>query len=250
MQLTRVCQKCRKIITYKCTLTYNRANKKNTLCCGCRNRASMTEEVKERIRRAKIGKKQSIESNIKRSKTLKGRIFSKEHREKIGNAHRDKIVSLETRLKLSKCRKGVPWTGHHTEEFKKQVSNRFKNNNVWRGKKHTEQTKRKQRLVAIERLSKNYFNGHQVIPAWNPVACQKIDEYGKKFGYNFQHAMNGGEFYIEELGYWVDGYDKEKNTVIEYYEKKHHNKQVKKDLDRETEICNHLSCDFIILWEK
>lgn len=40
----------------------------------------------------------------------------------------------------------------------------------------------------------------------------------------------------------------EKNTVIEYYEKKHNNK-VQKDFQRETEICNYLSCDFIILWE-
>ena len=56
------------------------------------------------------------------------------------------------------------------------------------------------------------------------------------------------EYYIKELGYWVDGYDKERNTVIEYYEK-YHEKQVQRDLNRETEICNHLGCDFIILWE-
>jgi hypothetical protein len=35
---------------------------------------------------------------------------------------------------------------------------------------------------------------------------------------------------------------------MEYYEKAH-NKQVAKDLHRETEICSKLGCDFIILWE-
>ena len=56
------------------------------------------------------------------------------------------------------------------------------------------------------------------------------------------------QYPIKELGYVVDGYCRETNTVYEVYEK-YHDKQVQKDLQRETEICNFLSCDFIILWE-
>jgi hypothetical protein len=86
---------------------------------------------------------------------------------------------------------------------------------------------------------------------YNPKACDAIDEYGKLHGYNFQHAMNGGEFYIKELGYSVDGYDKEKNIVIEYYEKYHTRpKQIKKDLERQKLITEFLKCQFIILNEK
>ena len=63
-----------------------------------------------------------------------------------------------------------------------------------------------------------------------------------------QHAENGGEFHINELGYWVDGYSKEKNIVIEYYEK-FHSKNIERDLRRQTEITKLLNCEFIIIKE-
>ena len=43
--------------------------------------------------------------------------------------------------------------------------------------------------------------------------------YGKKNGYVFQHAMNGGEVCID--GYFLDGLDEEKKTIIEIDEKHH-----------------------------
>ena len=58
--------------------------------------------------------------------------------------------------------------------------------------------------------------------------------------------MNGGEFYIKELGYWLDGYDKENNVVYEFDEKYHKNqKQKQKDMLRQQDIINHLKCNFI-----
>ena len=88
-------------------------------------------------------------------------------------------------------------------------------------------------------------------PRFNPEACEAIDGFGKQNGYDFQHALNGGEYYIKDLGYWVDGYDKKKNVVIEYYENNHwHRKNKKKDIDRCNEIRYHLGCDFIILNEE
>jgi len=41
----------------------------------------------------------------------------------------------------------------------------------------------------------------------------------------------------------------ELHTVYEVYEKRH-DRQVQHDLQRETEICNLLSCDFIIIWDR
>jgi len=108
--------------------------------------------------------------------------------------------------------------------------------------------KKNMRLSAIKRISKQKFNGGQVYPRYNIEACKHIDEYGKQHGYNFQHAENGGEFYIKELGYWVDGYDKKKNVVIEYDEPHHFNEngQLKKeDIERQILIENHLGCKFI-----
>jgi hypothetical protein len=40
-------------------------------------------------------------------------------------------------------------------------------------------------------------------------------------GINIQHAENGGEFHIKELGYWVDGYDAKNNTVYEWDDPHH-----------------------------
>ena len=45
----------------------------------------------------------------------------------------------------------------------------------------------------------------------------------------------------KELGYWVDGYDKLKNVVIEFDEKYNNKPQ--------NEIIKHLKCDFIRLNE-
>jgi len=86
----------------------------------------------------------------------------------------------------------------------------------------------------------------KVTPCFNPIACQKIDEYGKKYGYHFQHAMNGGEVHI--IGYSVDGYDKDNNVVIEYYEP-WHSRTKKQDERRKKRIIGHLGCKFIELKE-
>jgi len=88
------------------------------------------------------------------------------------------------------------------------------------GLKHTEKSKQKMRLSAIKRIEKQCG---QLSPSYNPEACKLIDKLGKENKYKFQHAENGGEFYIKELGYWVDGYDKEKNIVIEVDEQHHFN---------------------------
>ena len=40
-----------------------------------------------------------------------------------------------------------------------------------------------------------------MVPSYNPKSIPIIEEFGKANGYNFQHAENGGEFYIKTLGY-------------------------------------------------
>jgi hypothetical protein len=118
--------------------------------------------------------------------------------------------------------------------------------NPFYGKVHTEEYKRNRRIQTIKRIE--ILKG-KISPNYNPIACKIIDEYGKKNGYNFQHAENGGEYHIKELGYWVDGYDKEKNVVIEYYENKH-NRYKERDEKRKQEIKKLLKCKFIEIKEK
>jgi len=104
------------------------------------------------------------------------------------------------------------------------------------------------RKKTIKRIEENNLNGNQLIPNFNKFACNLFDKISEKKHIHIQHAMNGGEFYIKKLGYWVDGYDKENNVVYEYDELKHFNKNgklKKKDKTRQQEIVNYLKCKFI-----
>jgi hypothetical protein len=106
--------------------------------------------------------------------------------------------------------------------------------------------KEKKRKLYVERMNVIAYKGGQF---FNKNACKFMDEWGPKNGFSFQHAMNGGEFYVE--GYWVDGYDKKQNVVFEYDEKKHHfyniknMKRTEKDLIRMKRIQTSLKCKFI-----
>jgi hypothetical protein len=91
-----------------------------------------SEETRDKMRLAKLGKIQSEESNIKRSLALKGKPLRIEHRLKIatalignlngkGHSH---IPSAETRLKMSLAKKGKPnnrWKAQR--EYKKEYQN-------------------------------------------------------------------------------------------------------------------------------
>jgi hypothetical protein len=117
------------------------------------------------------------------------------------------------------------------------------------GKKHSIKTKEK--IAASHRLIRSkWVKNWMQFPMFNVEGCKKILEYGKKHGYEFQTAINGGEYFIKELGYWVDGYDIDGNVVVEYMEK-HHNtpKHRIKDKMRKERIIKYLNCEFIELWD-
>jgi predicted DNA-binding protein YlxM (UPF0122 family) len=110
---------------------------------------------------------------------------------------------------------------------------------------HDPETIRKMRVSTIENIRKKKG---QAYPKYNPDACELIEEYGDEHGYDFQHAENGGEYHIKELGYWVDGYDPKENVVIEVDEPHHFNEDGKlceRDRRRQQEIEEHLNCKFI-----
>ena len=118
-------------------------------------------------------------------------------------------------------------------------------NNARFGAIVTKETKRRIRLGNIKDREEKYG---QIFPNYNKKACQLIDEYEKENGYNFQHAEKGKEYYIKELGYWVDGYDKEQNVVIEVDEIHHFDYDgnlKERDVSRENEIKDFLKCKFI-----
>jgi predicted nucleic acid-binding Zn ribbon protein len=79
---------------------------------------------------------------------------------------------------------------------------------------------KKQRLSLRKTMAKKFLELGYRSPRVNPKGCRFIDIFSKINGYNFQHGANGGEVHFPETGTWVDGYDKERNVVFEYDEKK------------------------------
>lgn len=119
-----------------------------------------------------------------------------------------------------------------------------------KGRIHTDESKRKMRVAALRHIKQQKG---QTSPHYNIKSIPIIEQYGKDNGYNFQHAENGGEYHIKDLGYFLDGYDVNKNVVLEIDEPHHFIQGVlrDKDVQRQNEIESYLGCKFIrIKYEK
>jgi hypothetical protein len=162
-------------------------------------------------------------------KHMKGTPKSLSQRKKMSLARSGAIHSPETIEKLKK-----PKTETHKEKLRKPKS---------------EEAKQNMRVAARRRIQNNL--GSLAVPNYNPRACKAIEELGNKLGYTFQHAMTPeGEFFINELFFWVDGYDVKNNVVVEYDEPHHEwTRHKRKDEVRQNEIINHLKCKFIRIKE-
>jgi hypothetical protein len=102
----------------------------------------------------------------------------------------------------------------------------------------------KEHCLALRNARIEWLKNHDFIfPTFNKSACEYLDRLNKEFGWNLQHALNGGEYLV--CGYWVDGYDKNRNIVVEYDEP-FHNKPSRqyKDEKRTEEIKRSLQCRF------
>lgn len=226
----RNCSQCGCNILHKSYKYYLRSLKKDVLCKSCNNPFK--------------GKTHSDISKLKMRNSKLGNDFGKYR--KITDELCRKIS--QSRLGISPWNKGTTGLQPKSEQTRKKLSASLKAGGKLKGDKNPAkrpEVRKKIRLAYIEQIKK--LKGEYKV-MYNPLACKVIDVYGKKYGYNFQHAENGGEFYIKELGYTVDGYDPINNVVIEYYEPKHR-KFEKKDYIRQTEITNFLNCKFIILRE-
>jgi len=123
------------------------------------------------------------------------------------------VISLETRKKMSEARKG---------KVRIQSQDEIKN----------------RRIRAIKIISERLENGQQMVPNWNPKACDYFEQFDKDNNTSGHHARNGGEFYIKELGYWVDYINHDLKLIIEYDEDYHFKNGIlrEKDVIRQQEI--------------
>ena len=168
--------------------------------------------------------------------------------------------AVGTKRKLRPERHSMCWENKTKEEIEaihkkstKTRKNRYDNGELcgtFKGKKHSEESKQKTRESTLKFLS-TQIKGFKA--RYNKEACKFIDYLNKQNNWNLQHAENGGEFSIN--GYFVDGYDKERNIVFEYDEKCHYidvenNVLKQRDLERQKSIKETLNCRFIRYNEK
>ncbi|MCX6705172.1 MAG: hypothetical protein NT162_02435, partial [Candidatus Woesebacteria bacterium] len=97
--------------------------------------------------------------------------------------------------------------------------------------------KRKLKIIFLKRKKQNY---DIYFPNYNPHACEFFKSYDEQHGTKGQFAMyGGGEYYIDELNYWVDYFNPEIKLIMEYDEPYHYDKNGnlnKKDIQRQNEI--------------
>ncbi len=166
------------------------------------------------------GKKRSEDTKRKvrenHARFWKGKKHSEETKRKMRESHQGekcywygKSLSDETKKKISLSHRGMK----RSTEVKKKISQSLRGKKkLWNRSEDYREKRRIQRLNEIEKK----FGGVN----FNIKACQFVDGINHCFGYNLQHACNGGEKRI--AGYSVDGYDKRENIVFEYDEPHHY----------------------------
>lgn len=224
MNYVRICRECENEIFYKTKSQYNDAEKKNRICKKCSNR----------IKAEKIKYNGSlIKKCIECGEKYKFSSYRHYNRAKCNDEYLCKTCALKlthTGKIISEELKGViginvkrAWENGSYENAKKMWSvnrsginnpmygsNRTGSLNPFYGKSHSAETKNHlSEVKKRENLSKytirkmsnaakiRYINNGGMCVNYNPLACKIIDEYGKKHGYNFQHAENGGEYKIK-----------------------------------------------------
>jgi hypothetical protein len=184
-----------------------------------------SEESKKRISLSRIGKNNGVVGKNHPLYGKKGELcrwFGKTH-------------SLKTKEKLSKQKRGIPMS----EDFRKRCSERQM------GRKLADDTRRKMRISKINYIIKE--NGG-ICPMFNKDAINYFSALETKRNWNGHYAAKeSGEYYLQELGYFVDYYEPNLNVVIEYDEPRHYYADGElrpRDKKRMKEIISHLHCKF------
>ncbi len=104
-------------------------------------------------------------------------------------------------------------------------------------KHHRTESLKKMRIATIKRIKKNYGI---LWPNYSKEACEFFKSFDEKHKTKGNYAVyGGGEYYIEELGYWPDYFNPELKLIMEYDDRKHFDKNGNlkpRDVRRQAEI--------------
>jgi len=258
----KICD-CGKVLKYRSSKEYQLSIENNSKCIKCCSKIKehsidtklkISKKIKEMYNTGELVPNMSgAHSEISRSKmseTKKGVRLSDEHKSKIIDGI-DKSVkywnmfnSIDRNIKISNSLKGRVFSSEHIINLTKNHAYVMGIENPFYGRKHSQELILNMRVRYIK-VMKNKIPGFQ--PFFNIKGCEYFDKLMLENNCNIQHALNGGEYHIKELGYFVDGYDSKNNIVYEWDEEHHFNSLglKEKDINRQNEIINYLKCNFI-----
>lgn len=230
----RICPKCKSNIFYNSLYNRNRSNKQNKECKSC---------CKSGLKNGRFGK----------GDLIKGKnhpMFGKQH----STQSKNKMSIKRKKYCLNNPDKNpskLDWVNKIKSEKLKGINNpmygKCGNKNPMFGKtfKHSSDTIKNMRIRRInEIVDKHGF----CFPNFNKKSIEYFKKLEKENGWDGKYATkNKGEYYIPELGYFVDYYEPTLNIVVEYDEPHHfiNGKLKEKDIIRMNEIKNHLHCQFL-----
>jgi hypothetical protein len=205
----RNCPKCTRELSYTQQSNWRAANRIGSLCRCCR---VISDVTREKHRLEKLGK-----AGTPRTESVK---------QKLREWHKNNMTD-EMRQRRD------AWKHNMSADTKNKLRLRRT------GQTASEMTREKLRIIRLEKVRE--MGG---FPSFNKTACDFMDALAKKLGFQFRHAMNGGEVAI--CGYSVDGYAKDKNVIFEYDESRHENLTRKtKDMRREKRMRDKIGCEII-----
>jgi hypothetical protein len=202
----RICPSCNSALEHKGKYSKSisaRRCRDNVFCHSC----------------SSIGKYHSVSSKEKISISKRGKSLSIEHRKSISKSHIGKIVSEKTKNKMSQYKKNIYKNPIELDNLSKKMKEVMRRPDV--RKKHIEALHKSKWLKV--KTDKGQL---ELLEKWNKLGFDFIP--------NYQVKTHQDLFY-------VDGYDKEKNVILEY-DSKYHNKlgQKEKDLIRQQKIIDIL----------
>jgi hypothetical protein len=220
----KLCPKCGRSQKYSCKSVYTVSVKKNKVCINCAKKIDIPLEGYIRVCK-KCGAQQKY------------------------SCRRSYLISKKQNTICKTCAtkesaKYIDKSFMKSDEYRNIMSKSLKSSKIHKKKMSSKEVREKLRVAKLKQIKEL---GTQT--NYNAEACEFINKLNKERNWNLQHALNGGEIRIG--GYSLDGYDKEKNIIFEYDERKHEIKTIKeKDKVREQIIIQKINPKIFIRYSE